>query len=407
MSIGWDLPARWETILFLASATFVAYNIRVCLSVAVLDMKDALNWSDADKAWVLSSFYWGYAIGQLPAGWLTQQYGAKQVLAGSIFFPAILTMLIPVVSEYSYYLLLLVCALRGLFSSGTFPSCYYFFSNWVPKAEKTKLVTTVMGGNYLGSVSALSLSGFLAECNINIFGSYIRGWKVIFYFFGLMGVVWFPIWQAFGYDYPEDHPRCSAEELEIIKSGKKDLLMPTNCQKSSGLYDVVSQRPDGDTMYDIDKDGAHINDADAASAGHPAQEGSGTTIPWDAFVSHPASLVILYTFFTQNWIVNMLLSEIPTYFTEQLGFDSEESGILSIAPYLVQLASVVGFGHFFEYLHIEKGWTTREVCVYGHTVPAHSVCLHCVYIVCVGSSMGPICGIWRSFDWSTDMCLLT
>lgn len=147
------LSTRWETIFLLASATFVVYNLRVCISVAVIGMEDSFNYSEEQTGLILSSFYWGYATGQLPVGWLIQQHGAKLILGCSIFIPAVLTLLIPTVSELSFPLLLFVCALRGLFASGTFPGCYYFFSHWVPKHEKTKMVTTVMGGMYLVSCS--------------------------------------------------------------------------------------------------------------------------------------------------------------------------------------------------------------------------------------------------------------
>lgn len=49
----------WELMFLLASATFVVYNLRVCVSVAVLDMSDDLDWTDAEKGYVLSAFYWG------------------------------------------------------------------------------------------------------------------------------------------------------------------------------------------------------------------------------------------------------------------------------------------------------------------------------------------------------------
>ena len=100
-------------------------------------------------------------------------------------------------------------------------------------------------------------------------------------------------------------------------------------------------------------------------------------IPWVEILTNRISLVLFVTFFTQNWIINMLLSEIPSYFTEELGFELEESSLLSIAPYLTQLASVVGFGQLFKYLQQQRGWPTRKVRQYAQFIAfgGASVCL--------------------------------
>jgi MFS family permease len=112
----------------------------------------------------------------------------------------------------------------------------------------------------------------------------------------------------------------------------------------------------------------------------PATEGRrnrANEIPWGAILTNRVSLVLFATFFTQNWIINMLLSEIPSYFTDELGFELEESSLLSIAPYLTQLASVVGFGQLFKYLQQNNSWPTRKVRQYAQFIAfgGASVCL--------------------------------
>jgi fucose permease len=62
-------------------------------------MKDDLGWSEYEKGLVLvsrdlllfhiapltfcvafqSAFYWGYSLGQIPASWIIQRYGAKWI----------------------------------------------------------------------------------------------------------------------------------------------------------------------------------------------------------------------------------------------------------------------------------------------------------------------------------------
>ena len=51
-------------------------------------------------------------------------------------------------------------------------------------------------------------------------GAHIEGWEVVFYVFGLFGVVWFPffVWRV--YNTPDEDPSISSEELTLIKTGE-------------------------------------------------------------------------------------------------------------------------------------------------------------------------------------------
>lgn len=49
---------------------------------------------------MLSSFFWGYVVTQVPAGQLAQRIGAKRILLWSMLLCAALTMLTPLSIEY-------------------------------------------------------------------------------------------------------------------------------------------------------------------------------------------------------------------------------------------------------------------------------------------------------------------
>lgn len=57
----------------------------------------------------------------------------------------------------------------------------------------------------------------------------------------------------------------------------------------------------------------------------------------------------------------MVLTELPSYLTDVLGYDLEDAGLLSIAPYAANYVSVMLFSWFFDHMQVEKGWTTTEV----------------------------------------------
>ena len=45
--------------------------MQVNMSVAVIPMAKELGWSAMERGLVSSSFFWGYSLTQIPAGWVS------------------------------------------------------------------------------------------------------------------------------------------------------------------------------------------------------------------------------------------------------------------------------------------------------------------------------------------------
>ena len=63
-----------------------------------------------------------------------------------------------------------------------------------------KYTTLYYAGAQAGTVVALPISGALAD---------EVSWESVFYFFGILGVVWFIFWGFLCFNSPETHPRIS------------------------------------------------------------------------------------------------------------------------------------------------------------------------------------------------------
>src|ERR1017187_1885151 len=74
-----DGGRRWTIIGFLSFGMIVAYLSRSNLAVALTlpDLVKAFHLSDTDRGTLNSSFFWAYAVLQIPAGWLVDRYGVK------------------------------------------------------------------------------------------------------------------------------------------------------------------------------------------------------------------------------------------------------------------------------------------------------------------------------------------
>ena len=56
-----------------------------------------------------------------------------------------------------------------------------------------------------------------------------------------------------------------------------------------------------------------------------------------------------------------MLSELPSYLTDELGFNTSMAGLMTVAPYIALLISNLGFSEVFRWLHEKRRWSVRWV----------------------------------------------
>lgn len=140
---------HWEMIILISSGIVMSYCLRVHMSVAIIAMQQEYGWSDSEKGVILSSFFWGYTLGQVPAVLIAQSFGPKNIFGAGILLPSIFSLFIPLAASYSMTLVLCLRFGMGLFNSVAFPCAYCFFSSWVPSSAKTTMIPTVYCGVYV------------------------------------------------------------------------------------------------------------------------------------------------------------------------------------------------------------------------------------------------------------------
>jgi MFS family permease len=90
------------------------------------------HWDNTIKANLLTSFFWGYVITQLPAGQLAQRFGPKILMTGSLFVCSLFTILMPLAAEVGDWGLL--CATRviqGLAQVSHWFCIVFHVNNWI------------------------------------------------------------------------------------------------------------------------------------------------------------------------------------------------------------------------------------------------------------------------------------
>ncbi|KAJ6804111.1 putative anion transporter 6, chloroplastic isoform X1 [Iris pallida] len=95
-----DLPMRYR-LIGTTSLAFVICNMdKVNLSIAIIPMSHQFGWNSATAGLVQSSFFWGYALSQLPGGWLAKLFGGSKVLEVGVLVWSLATALVPLVAGF-------------------------------------------------------------------------------------------------------------------------------------------------------------------------------------------------------------------------------------------------------------------------------------------------------------------
>lgn len=135
------------------------YLHRFCISVAQTYIQEDLNLSNQQVGWMLSAFFWTYALGQVPSGWLTDRFGSRVMLTAYIILWSLFTGLTGAASAFAAVLLLRFGF--GFSQAGAYPTAASIVSKWVPFNSRGLASGIISAGGRLGAVFAMFLTGYL------------------------------------------------------------------------------------------------------------------------------------------------------------------------------------------------------------------------------------------------------
>src|SRR5215831_1251432 len=72
--------ARWRVLALLFLLSTITYLDRVAISTTAPAMMKDLGLNASQMGWVFSIFVFGYALFEIPGGWMADRWGARAVL---------------------------------------------------------------------------------------------------------------------------------------------------------------------------------------------------------------------------------------------------------------------------------------------------------------------------------------
>ena len=251
-------------LVMLCIMYFITYLDRVNVSTAAAGFGKEFQLSHTQIGLVFSAFAYPYLVFQIIGGWVSDRFGAKRTLicCGAVW--ALATILTGLAGGLTS--LLAARLLLGFGEGATFPAATAAMARWVAKEKR---------GFAQGITHAASRIGNAVAPAAIVLVMATWGWRQSFYICGVFSLVWVIVWAITFTEHPKDHPRITADELEVL----------------------------------------------------PQPRPKAANVPWRALFRRMAPVTIVY--FCYGWTLWLFLSWIPQYFLHSYHLDLQKSALFA------------------------------------------------------------------------------
>ncbi|MCC2640993.1 MAG: putative Sugar transporter of the major facilitator superfamily [Nitrospira sp.] len=190
-----DLSAakpRWGILSLLFAISVVTYMDRVNISVTARQMMPAYGLTDQDMGYIFSAFVFGYALCQIPGGWLGDRWGARLVLTAALLWWSLFTALTALAATLPFAAtvgtvgaLVLVRFFLGVGESVALPNFNRAVADWMPPSQRGLGIGIAIGGIGVGAAMTPPLASWIM---VNY------RWQTVFYLSALVGIVVALLW---------------------------------------------------------------------------------------------------------------------------------------------------------------------------------------------------------------------
>ena len=156
VSMGWlkkfQSENRYVVFFFLYVGFCISYIDRSAIGLALPSISKDFTLAPTQMGVVISAFFIGYSIMQLPGGWMADKFGSKSVILIALTLWSIFTFMTGHASSLAG--LLFLRFVFGLCEGPYAGACYRGIAEYFPRELRPAFATGVLSSNYIGSAIA-------------------------------------------------------------------------------------------------------------------------------------------------------------------------------------------------------------------------------------------------------------
>lgn len=306
-NLGKRTNYRWVVMVMLFLVWVIANADRANLGVALPYMKKEFSLSNTEAGAIVSLFAFAYAFVQIPTGLFYKKVSAKtsgRLLPVFLFLVSLFTGLMGTTA--STFLLKLWRVGLGVAEGPLGIGCTNVINRWFPPKEKGTATGLFIAASKLGPVMVPVISVVIIE---------MFGWREIFYFFAIPGIILAILWALLVTNSPAENKFCSPAEVDYIQNSE-----------------AVEVKNDASTNQKKEYDLAWLDKLILTKKVAPLENIKQIFGSWNIIGNALAYGCMI-------GISNTFMAWIPTYLMTVKGFGSLKMGFLASAPFI---GSVLG-----------------------------------------------------------------
>lgn len=284
---------RWVVLGVMWVSYLMCFADRGNIGIVIPVLRTEFSLSNMEAGALMSFMFIGYSISQIPAGFYISKYGTRGLVALSVLGFSVFTALIGTAGTAAIIKWHRVGL--GLFE-GLFPvGATSTIKNWFPSKERGFATGLYMAAT---NVAAMVTPVVAVWIMVNF------GWRWVFYFFALPGLITSALWWYLVRTRPEEVKSCNAAEVEYIND-KSDATNSKKEEKSFGWFDTLIR----------------------AKKVTPLQTSREVLTSWNVWG-------ITLSYFFAVSIYYGMMTWIPSYLVNAKGFTLMKMGWVSAAPWI-------------------------------------------------------------------------
>ena len=175
-----EIRGREPIVLFASLLAVLTYVDRVCISKAEPYLSEKFHLSSEQMGYVFAAFSLGYALFEVPGGWLGDRIGSRRVLSRIVLWWSFFTAATG--WAWSFGSLLVMRFVFGAGEAGCFPNLSRAIKTRLSEPERVRAQSVMWLSARWGGAFTPLLVTFMLEAGFP--------WRGLLVFFGSLGVVW-------------------------------------------------------------------------------------------------------------------------------------------------------------------------------------------------------------------------